>query len=287
MLFAECTSSFEEADIVILGVPFDRTSSFRVGSKFAPNKIREESYNFEDYLFDYDLSISECNVHDMGNMEEYGNEDDMAEDLTCQLSLILKENKFPVIIGGEHSITPPVIKAFKAQRKASGLGVIAIDAHLDFRDSYLNSRRSHACTARRIGEILGVENIIPIGVRSLCREEKEDAEKLGLNYFTAFEVHKYSIEKVMRRCFRLLDAEKIYLSLDIDGIDPAYAPGTGTPEPYGLSPLHVRKVIHGIREKIVGFDVVEVCPPYDNGNTSALAARFITEAIVVRSLSGK
>lgn len=281
MLFAECTASFEEADIVILGVPFDRTSSFRVGSRFAPNKIREESYNFEDYLFDYDISLSDCNVHDMGNLDESGTEEDMADKLFSKVSTILKNGKFPIAMGGEHSITSPIIRAFKAQKRTRGLGVITIDAHLDFRDSYLNNRMSHACVTRRISEFLGVARIIPIGIRSICKEEHDDAEKLGLNYFTAFEVHRYGIERILRRAMRLLDCEKVYLSLDIDGIDPAYAPGTGTPEPYGLNPLEVRKLINMLEGRLAGFDVVEVCPPYDNGNTSALAARLMTEVIAV------
>jgi agmatinase len=166
-----------------------------------------------------------------------------------------------------------VVKAF-----GRDISVITIDAHLDYRDQYQGLKNSHACAHKRIEDVVGKGNVFAFGVRSISGEE--DYKKAL--YADAFRIHEEGCEKVFREMLSKLKRRPVYLSLDIDGIDPAYAPGTGTPEPFGLTPLEVKHVIDELGDRLVGFDVVEVCPPYDNGNTSALAARMIREVIAVK-----
>ncbi|PIV69936.1 MAG: agmatinase [Euryarchaeota archaeon CG01_land_8_20_14_3_00_38_12] len=266
--FADANSSFNDAKFVIFGVPFDSTSSFRSGSRFAPNRIREASYNFETYLMEQDVDLIDIPFHDAGNLDEYGNVDEMTGAVEDAVKKILP--KFPILIGGEHSLTIGAVKTLK------NVSVVFIDAHLDFREEYLGIKNSHACVSRRVSEIVGIENVFSIGVRSFSREEKNDAEKLGLKYVSSFDVKEKGIENIIRN---LNLKKKIYLSLDMDGVDPAFAPGVGNPEPFGLTPLDVVKCIKILSDRLVGFDVAEVCPPYDNGNTSLLGARIIRDLI--------
>ena len=266
--FADANSSFNNAKFIILGVPFDLTSSFRPGSRFAPNRIREASYNFETYLMEHDIDLTDIPFHDAGNLDEHGNADEMTGAVEDAVKKILP--KFPIIVGGEHSLSIGAVKQFRE------VSVVFIDAHLDFREEYLGIKNSHACVSRRTCEIVGVENVFSIGVRSFSREEKNDAEKLGLKYFSSFDVKEKGIENIIQN----LDLkEKVYFSLDMDGVDPAFAPGVGNPEPFGLTPNDVVKCIKILSDRLVGFDVTEVCPPYDNGNTSLLGARIIRDLI--------
>jgi agmatinase len=270
--FAFATSSFEEADFVILGVPFDRTTSFRSGARAGPNAIREASYNFEPYVFEHDILLTEVKVHDAGNVEDCGSAEDMVQETRQVVDRIVQAGKFPILIGGEHSITIPAVQAFK------NIGVIAVDAHLDFREEYMNNRLSHACVLRRNADHVGIENVLAFGVRSISIDERR--AKMP-EYIDAYTIHDEGVEKSFKRALNMIRKENIYFTLDIDGIDPAYAPGTGTPEPFGLSSMDVKKCINMVAPRMVGFDVNEVSPPYDKGNTAALAARMIIEVLAV------
>lgn len=271
--FADADYPLENSEFVLLGVPFDFTSSFRTGSRFAPNAVREASYNFEPYLFDYGIDLKEIRVHDAGNLSEQGSPKGMMCSVENCVKEILKNNSFPVLIGGEHSIAIGAISAF------SDIGVISIDAHLDFRDQYLGERYSHACTARRISEIVGLDRIAILGVRSFSREEFEDARSSGLSYIDALELREVGVENGVKKALKALDKEKIYLTLDMDGIDMAFAPGVQNPEPFGLFPVEIKRCIETIADRLVGFDLVEICPPFDNGTTSLLGARIIRDVI--------
>lgn len=270
--FAFATSSFEEANFVVLGVPFDRTTSFRSGARAGPNAIREASYNFEPYVFEHDILLTEIKVHDAGNVEDCGSAEDMVRETRQVVDRIVQAGKFPILIGGEHSITIPAVQAFK------DIGVIAIDAHLDFREEYMNNRLSHACVLRRNADHVGIENVLAFGVRSISIDERR--AKMP-EYIDAYTIQDEGVEKSFKRALNMIRKENIYFTLDIDGIDPAYAPGTGTPEPFGLSSMDVKKCINMVAPRMVGFDVNEVSPPYDKGNTAALAARMIIEVIAV------
>ncbi len=275
--FADANATFPEARYVVLGVPFDRTTSFRPGARFGPDSIRQHSWNFETYNFETGLDLADVPVHDLGNLEEFGSAADMVEGVREAVKPIWEEGKFPITLGGDHACAPPAVEA--VPRDAS-LGVLYIDAHLDFRDEYLGDRRSHACSSRRMVERLGSKNVVVLGVRSMSRDEKEDNDRIGMPYYSADDIHREGIVAVARKALDRLTTEKVYISLDIDGVDPAYAPGTGTPEPFGLSPLDVKTIVDMASPRLAGMDIMEVSPPWDNGNTSALAARLAREAIL-------
>jgi len=276
LTFADASSDFDNAKFVIFGIPFDGTCSFRSGARHAPNKIREASYNFETYMFEHDDDIAKIKFCDAGNTEEFGNAETMTKGVYSYAKNFVNKGKFPIVIGGEHSIAPPAVRCFE------NIAVISLDAHLDFRNSYLNEMNSHACSTRRISEIVGIHNVVSLGVRSFSLEEKEDAEKMDLKYVNAFEIiEKRGIEKAVKSALKYVKSERIYLTLDMDVIDPSYAPGVSTPEPFGLTPLEVKKAINLLGDQLVGFDLTEVSPPWDNGNTSVLAARIIREIIMV------
>jgi len=270
--FADAVSSFEDAEFVIVGVPFDKTTTYRSGTRFAPTTVREASQTFEKENFEHGISFDDVPVHDAGDLYEEGTVDEMVVSIEEEANRIASAGKFPVFIGGEHSITPPIVKAL------GEVSVITIDAHLDFRDEYQGLRNSHACAHRRIVEHVGKGNAFAFGVRSISAEERVD-EAL---YADAFRIHEEGTEKVFEEMLSRLRPGPIYLSLDIDGIDPAYAPGTGTPEPFGLTPWDVRYIINRIGPRLAGFDVVEICPPYDQGNTSVLGARMMREVMAVK-----
>ncbi len=284
--FADATASFSEARYVILGVPFDRTTSFRPGARFGPDAIRQQSWNFETYNFETGLDLSEVPIHDLGNAEEFGSAEEMAKGVRELAQPIWEGSKFPITLGGDHACAPPVVEA--APRDAS-LGVLYLDAHLDFREVYLGDRRSHACSARRMVERLGSSNVVVLGVPTMSRDEKEDNDRIGMRYLSAYDIHREGIRAATERALEMLHTERVYITLDIDGIDPAYAPATGTPEPFGLSPLDVKTVIDLAAPRLAGLDIMEVSPPWDSGNTSALAARLAREAILRTELhrSGK
>jgi len=278
--FAEASADYDEAKFVILGVPYDGTCSYRSGSKFGPNAIREASYNFEIYHFEHDFDLGELPIFDGGNLDEAGSSAEMVQNVQEAVQGVLKDGKFPILLGGEHSISSGALKAFRALKRK--VGVIQFDAHLDFRDEYLGNTNSHACASRRIADVVGVDNIVLIGVRSICKDEMEDAKRLGLRYFTANEVVDRGIKAVVKDALDHLRHKEIYLTVDIDGLDPAYAPGVGTPEPFGLSDRDLKYLLTKAAPRLVGFDLVEVCPPADNGNTAALAARLVRELLVLK-----
>lgn len=268
LLFADALSSFSNAQFVIVGVPFDGTCSFRRGAKFGPRSIREESYNFETYILNMNVDLEDIAIHDSGDLD-CETLAEMSTNVSGKMKELINRKKFPIFIGGEHSLTPPAVKGI------GKVGVVIIDAHLDFREEYLGERHGHTCVARRVGEIVGMENLVVVGVRSMSREEKRESERLGLNYYDMSKVNSLGMQKILSE----VDFDKIYLSLDMDGLDPSYAPGVGNPEFFGLAPQDIGICIKKLRTKLVGFDVTEVNPIYDSGNTSSLTARFIRDVI--------
>ncbi|MCI4318091.1 MAG: agmatinase, partial [Thermoplasmata archaeon] len=242
--FADARASWEEAQFVVLGIPFDRTTSFRPGARFGPDSIRQHSWNFESYDLETGVDLSEVPIHDLGNAAEFGNATDMVNAVREDVRPIYAAGKIPIILGGDHACSPPCVEAYP---DGGSLGVLYIDAHMDFRSSYLGDTRSHACSSRRIVEKVGARNVVVLGVRSVSREEVDDNKGIGMAYVTAHEVQREGIESAMQRALNMLKTDRIYVSLDIDAIDPAYAGGTGTPEPFGLTPRE-RQVLSLIAE---------------------------------------
>ncbi|HDD60620.1 MAG TPA: agmatinase [Euryarchaeota archaeon] len=275
--FADFHASYKEASYAFYGVPFDATSTHRRGSHIAPRKIREESYGFETYVLEADVDISPIGMCDLGNITT-GNslaaQTALIDKIYRVSTAILKDKKVALMAGGDHSITPPAVDSFASRHP--NCFYIVLDAHLDFRTTYDDNPLSHACTSKRVADILGEENMAVLGVRSMSMKEREDAKANNLKYVTSWEIRERGLTTLLTE---LIDQEKltkraIYLSVDMDVIDPAYAPGVSNPEPWGLMPWDVLEVIRLLAPRIVMMDITEVNPSFDQGNTSALAARL-------------
>jgi len=268
-LFADADNPYADARYVIYGVPYDGTVSYMPGTRLGPRAIRDVSYNFESYLPDFDLDLLDVPVADLGDIEPFSLPDDVVEQVELAVHEFHRDGKLPIMIGGEHSVTPGAVKVLKPAC------YLVCDAHLDLRDEYGGTSDSHACATRRVMDC-GVEDVYIIGARSGTKEEYELAKDLHL--YSAEDVRRLGIDKVIDEIRTSVGDRSLYLSVDADGIDCCLTPGLGTPEPFGLTPLDVRDVVRAFAPAAVGFDYVEVCPN-DSGQTAAVAARIIRDFI--------
>ncbi len=278
--YAGAEAEYADAEVMIYGVQYDHTACFKAGAREAPTAIRRASYNFEEIHFEHGLDQRIPEVCDYGNVDDFVLPEDMMSEVEFAVGPAVRDGKFPIGIGGEHSMNIPVIRAFPER----SIALISIDAHLDSRDEYLGTPYSHACVMRRAAEHLGLDNVFVLGARAIGAEELDRND--AVPFISSYDIFDMGISKAVEKALDSVKAEKVYLTLDIDGIDPAYAPGTGTPEPFGLLPMDVKKTINMIGDRLIGFDVNEVCPPADpSGITSILAARMINEVLAVHAKS--
>jgi agmatinase len=269
--FADAESTFDQARFILFGVPFEKTSSFRHGAEKGPFEIRQASWNFERYDLRTDVSFDDIAVHDYGDLDVHTmTSKQVFEKTKLFTASLLQHQKIPIALGGDHSITPGIVAAFPKD-----IAVLSLDAHLDFREQYKKDPYNHACVIRRIVDHIDMNNIAVLGIRSVEKEEYEQAKNLGLFFSDAFMIRSQGLPEVIQKTKEYLKGKNIYLTLDIDVIDPAYAPGTSTPEPFGLTPEEILSIIDAFSPNLIGFDVVEVCPPYDQGQTAVLAAKLI------------
>jgi agmatinase len=290
LFFADADSNYPDADFVIFGAPFDGTSSFRKGSRLAPDAIREASYNFETYNPYFDIDLADIPFHDAGDVDiPFHDAGDVDISGNCKVeqaqaavgetvTRILGDGKIPIMLGGEHSLTVPCVRG--SMNYFNDLGVVVLDAHFDLRQEYEGQVNSHACVSRRIIEDI-TDNYISIGIRSGSRDEYSLARYRGITYYPADLVEDKGIPHVLSELSRHLDLDTghLYLSLDMDVLDPAYAPALGTPEPFGLTDRQVLSLIRWLAPRSVGFDLVEIVPGFDSGNTALLGAKFVCEFI--------
>lgn len=270
-----------EADVVVLGLPFDKATSFRKGAAEAPDRIRLISGHISPTTED-GRSLSGLNVLDLGNLDpEDTDQNDYFKKVENRAVALFKES-FPTFIGGDHSVSIPLLKA-ATSIWGDKLGVVHLDAHLDLCGELNGNLLSHGCTHRRVIEdsAMTFDNICFVGIRSYEQQELEHIEGQRVNIFKADEMYRQGIEKTVEKIIKKLQhCEVFYLTLDIDFLDPAAAPGTGTPKPGGFS---TRELFTLLRElaglKFIGMDVVEVSPPLDHNDITSFAAqRAITEA---------
>jgi len=268
-LFANASSDKANAQYMIIGIPYDATTSFRPGTRFGPLAIREMSYNFESYLPFQDVDLRDVPFYDASDIEPSCLPDSVIHEVEIVVTEVIGKNKIPIILGGEHSITIGAVRAIKPE------WYIVCDAHLDLRDQYRDSPNNHACTTRRVFDS-GVENIIILGARSGTPNEYEFAKRLCVYY--ANDVHERGIADILKAISKKVFEKRIYLSIDADVIDCCLTPGLGTPEPFGLTPADIREVIRKLAPQTVGFDYVEVCP-IDSGQTATVASQMVREFI--------
>jgi agmatinase len=267
---------FEESDYAILGVPFDLTSTFRSGARFAPPAIREASLNIETYSFRSGIDLEDLKIHDLGDLHVVGEVEGTLERLERVVRELLAERKLPILIGGEHTITLGAARAI-----GKNLTILSFDAHLDLRAQYLNVTTSHTTFMRRIHEQLRPAQIIEIGTRAICREELKYAEKSGIRFITSQQILNLGVEKTVKTVKKLLaKSGKIHITIDMDVLDPAFAPGVQNPEPDGLTTNTLLNILCGVcDQRVITLDLVEVAPNYDNGITALQAARVLFEAL--------
>jgi|Deesub1362B_J571_1020462.scaffolds.fasta_scaffold00511_5 agmatinase len=274
--YFSCNNSrLEDAEFVIFGIPYDASQSFKSGSRFAPNAIREASWNIEDYSMYFDFNLDTARICDAGNINTDGDFYSIAGRVSDFLSRLMADT---VALGGEHTIS------YACLRDRKDVCYVVFDAHFDLRDEFDGDRFNHACTSRRIYDKLqsgDIDGLVQIGVRSGTSEERHFAEGSEIEVYYSWEVIDNGIGWVIKE---LEDFEEIYLSIDMDVFDPAFAPGVATPEPFGIHPIHLLRFLDDLSDRIIGIDIVEVIPD-SNKVTQMLAAKIVTEYIASRKSS--
>ncbi len=260
---------YASSDIIMLGLPFDGTVSYRPGSRFAPEQIRLASWGLEEYSPNFDKHLEDVNFHDAGDLEfPLGNTYKSLEVIEQNVEDIYKDGKKVFGIGGEHLVTLPEIKAVSKFYK--DLAIVHFDAHTDLREEYLGEEMSHSAVIRHASEIVAPENIKQIGIRSGMKEEFEFMKKHGTL------VHKFEELDVLK-------SKKIFVTVDLDVLDPSVMPGTGTPESGGMQFKELIDWFKYLKNfDIIGADVVELAPDYDaSGVSTAVAAKVIRELLMI------
>ncbi|QGP90919.1 Agmatinase [Neomoorella glycerini] len=272
--FLASGDNYEAARVVLAGIPFDATTSFRPGTRWGPQAIRAVSEVLEEYSPYLKRELGQVPVYDAGDLDLVpGRVEANLERMEAAAAALFQDGKLPLFLGGEHLVSYPLIRA--AHRRYPKLAVLHFDAHADLREEYLGERLSHATVMRLVAEEIGPGNLYQFGIRSGTWGEFAYGQE-ETNFF--MDVITTPLEKLVPE----LGSRPLYVSIDIDVVDPAFAPGTGTPEPGGCTPREILQAIYLLREaNVVAFDLVEVCPAYDQGNiTAILAAKIVREAIL-------
>ena len=264
--FIGCESSYEEAKIVLFGAPFDSTTSFRPGARFGSAAMRHESFGLETYSPYQDKDLTDCAVFDSGDLELcFGSAEAALADIEARAEEILADGKLPLLMGGEHLVTLGSVRA--VCKRYPDLHVIHFDAHADLRDDYLGARLSHACVIRRCHDLLGDGRIHQFCIRSGDRAEFRFAK-------AHTDLHPFSFEG-LEQVVRELEKSQapVYFTIDLDCLDPAAFPGTGTPEAGGVTFPQLLEAIRLVsRTRVVAADVNELAPMLDSSGVSAAAA---------------
>jgi agmatinase len=271
-------TSYDDAGIVLYGAPFDSTTSYRPGTRFASAAMRNESYGLETYSPYQDADLADCAVFDGGDLTLCIGDASLAlREIERAAGTILADNKLPLLLGGEHLCTLGAVRA--AVQKYPDIHILHFDAHADFREDYLGAKLSHATVMRRCHELIGDGRIFQFGIRSGEREEFRFAkahastQRFNLNGLTD--------------TLDMLRAKPVYLTVDLDVLDPSVFPGTGTPEPGGIGYLELQQAVCMIAERcdIVGCDLVELSPPLDmSGVSTIVACKLLRELLLKLSM---
>lgn len=259
---------YNSSDIIMLGLPFDGTVSYRPGSRFAPEQIRLASWGLEEYSPYFDKHLEDCNFHDAGDLEfPLGNTVKSLDMIEKNVEEIYRDGKRVFGIGGEHLVTLPEIKAVHKFYK--DLAIVHFDAHTDLREEYLGEELSHSAVIRHSGNIVGFENLKQIGIRSGMKDEFELMKK-------------YNTRSNKYEDLNVLKSKPIFVTVDLDVLDTSIMPGTGTPEVGGLTFNELLGWFKYLSDfNIVGADVVELAPDYDSsGASTAVATKVIRELLM-------
>lgn len=278
-VFGGAQKPLRNAEYVVLGVPFDVTSTYRTGARFGPTAIRQASLNIETFSFRMGMDFEDLRVHDLGDLHV-----SMAPSKTLNtLKLVIEDisamRKLPVTLGGEHTITLGIMKGLSA--KAAKTAVVSFDAHLDLREEFLGLKLSHTTFMRCMNEEVKPAKIIEVGTRAVCKEELAYAKDSGIEFFTSQQIRKEGSARITQLLKeKLARYAKVYLSVDMDVLDPSYAPAVQNPEPEGIETHTLLDILCALCDKrVVGLDVLEVAPNYDQGVSALQAAKVVFEAL--------
>lgn len=274
--FIGCDAGYEESKIVIFGAPFDSTTSFRPGTRFASRSMRADSFGLETYSPYLDRDLEDAAVFDSGDLELCIGDAKMAlKDIEERAGIILEDGKLPVMIGGEHLVTLGAFKA--ALSKYPDLHIIHFDAHADLREDYLGAGLSHACVLRRCWELTGDGRIHQFGIRSGDRSEFMWAQEGHV------EMRKFDFDG-LEKCLESIQGKPVYLTVDLDVLDPSVFPGTGTPEAGGVTFTELLEALGKVcrMADVKACDVNELCPSYDaSGVSTAVACKVLRELLLM------
>jgi len=264
-----------ESVAVIFGVPFDSTHSYKPGCRFGPDVIRDAFNNIEIFQPEFGVDLETVNINDLGNTKHTVVAAEMLQMVENITSELKKQNKQLIILGGEHLITLGSFTCFPKDT-----GYVVFDAHYDLRDQYADIKLSHAAYLRRIIEKCGSENIVHVGARAFVKEELAFLKEHNISTVSDKEIRDGNGPKLLKDITSTFD--NIYLSIDLDVLDPAFAPGVGNPEAVGISSRELYDLVTTLQNnKIVAADIVEFNPTYDNGATASMAAKMISTIIAM------
>ncbi|WP_418282819.1 agmatinase [Halorubrum sp. DTA98] len=269
-MFPGATTDREAASYVVVGAPLDATTTFQPGTRFGPNRIRRFSTTYDDYDHRTDTHFSELGVHDAGDVHPWDDVREYLDHLAAELRSVVFDAAVPVTIGGEHTVTYAGVEAVDPDV------LVVCDAHLDLRDEYGGNPWNHACVTRRSLEV--ADRAIVVGARTGSPEEWSRAEGDDVDVVAPEDARRW-IDDLDEESFA---DESVYCSIDVDGLDPGFAPGTGTMEPFGLDPREVRDLVRAVAPRADGFDVVEV-NDRDDGQAAALGGKLLREFVRARS----
>ena len=268
-------SNDSESVAVIFGVPFDSTHSYKPGCRFGPDSIRDAFNNIEIFQPEFGVDLETVNISDLGNTKHTVVATEMlrmVENITAELR---KKNKQMIILGGEHLITLGSFSCFPKDT-----GYVVFDAHYDLRDQYADIKLSHAAYLRRLIEKRGSENIVHVGARAFVKEELAFLKDNKIRTISDKEIRDGNGPKLLQDITSTFDS--LYLSIDLDVLDPAFAPGVGNPEAVGISSRELYDLVTTLQnKKIEAADIVELNPTYDNGATASMAAKMISTIIAM------
>ena len=268
-------SNDSESVAVIFGVPFDSTHSYKPGCRFGPDSIRDAFNNIEIFQPEFGVDLETANITDLGNTKHTVVATEMlqmVENITTELK---KQNKQIIVLGGEHLITLGSFSCFPKDT-----GYVVFDAHYDLRDQYADIKLSHAAYLRRLVEKRGSENIVHVGARAFVKEELAFLKDNKIRTVSDKEIRDGNGPKLLQDITSSFDS--LYLSIDLDVLDPAFAPGVGNPEAVGISSRELYDLVTILQnKKIVSADIVELNPTYDNGATVSMAAKMISTIIAM------
>ncbi|MDD3124059.1 MAG: agmatinase [Candidatus Izemoplasmatales bacterium] len=274
--FQSCTSTYDDSNVVIFSSPMDATTSFRPGTRFAGNAIRVDSIGVEWYSPYRDMDLKDYKTSDIGDLDlPIGDVEGALSVINTTVKQILKDNKKPMMIGGEHLVTYPVIQAMV--EKYPDLHIIHLDAHTDLRDEFFGRKLSHATVLRRCHDLLGDGKIYQFGIRSGDKSEFTWAA-LGHTF-----LRKFDFEGLDEAVNKIKD-KPVYITIDLDVLDPSVFPGTGTPEPGGMQYKDLLNAFTAFEKlkNIVGADLVELSPMIDaSGASTAVAAKSLREMVLL------